>query len=132
VLDVHEEAHVLRIEVDCSDWRERVFRVEREDMGFTLITWFDRSANEARLRLSEASADLLAQSLLGFMRDDDLYQDIMAALATLAHQQKEWAILERGLDAQDEPDARVAATMALMERLRAAMIVRDATQNVPV
>jgi hypothetical protein len=80
-------------------------------------------------RLSEASADWLAQSLLGFMRDDDLSREVMAALAHLAQRQEEQATLERRRDGVDVPQACMAATRALMERLRAAMIVRDASQS---
>ena len=39
----------MRIAVDCAEWREHAFRAEREDVGSTLITWFDTRGNEARM-----------------------------------------------------------------------------------
>jgi hypothetical protein len=121
----------MRVEVDCEDEEHRSVSVARDEADAALISWFDHGGNELRLRLPKASADWLAQSLLGFMRDDGLHSAVSAALEELAQRQEEQATLERGLDALDEPDepgARVA-TADLLERLRTAMIVRDAAHE---
>jgi hypothetical protein len=63
------------------------------------------------------------------MRADDLFRDVGAARAELARGQEDRAPPARGLDALDEPDAHVDAADALLERLRAAMVVRDAAHD---